>query len=1436
MADRTTHRTRRANRRRAGLLLATLALAVPGCDGDETPAEPAGPRPAVPPVVRASAGPTPFDGHLYRITSSPSAEQDPAIDGHRVVWMDSRNGGGNEDIYLFDLATGTESPVVTATGRQWYPDISGDRVVWADQRNGSWDVYLHDLGSGTESRVTFDGADKADLAIDGDWIVWTHGPQASADIRAHNLATGTTVAVTSDAHPQRFADVSGDRVVWEDHRNGSRDIYVMDLVSGVETQLSPSTSTQQSPKIDGDLVVWNDRRHGQWDIYGIDLTTMVETRYTTDPAAQVDPVTSGSLMAWRDLRSGSQEIWARDLAGGAEVRLAGIDGPIAPWRVDISGNRIVWDALSGDDIAVLGFLPDAPYPMQGGVPRRLAAGYDFTCTIRGDTTIDCWGENGLGQASPPAGTGFDRITAGATHACALRTDGTAACWGNDADGQATPPTGVLFAEISAAMGGHTCAVDTGGALHCWGSNFFGQRNAPGGSDFLSVAAGSDFNCARRANGAVECWGGNSHGQSVPTSGLGTVQVDGGGAHACAIEADRSIECWGGISSYVLDAPGGTDHHQISVGQLHSCTLRGAGAVACWGLSADGRLNSPSSGTYVEVAAGGAHACALRDDGEVVCWGDDSAGQSTPPESLDSDGDGVPDPDDVCPGYDDGLDGDGDGTPDGCDPVFDGDLVLTTQAEVEYWMPLTRVTGRLALQGSDIASLAPFAGLSRVDGDLFLYQTTVSDLTPLGGLTRVGKLFNLRENPNLTSLQGLGPSMYMKAMELRSNPALATLDGFPDLTRIWGIALVNNPALTDIGALDGLAQVDDYLFLQGSGALTSLTGLEAVTRAGKLTLSYMHGLTDLAGLDAFAQGQIVLTNNTQLTSLDPLPLTSSRGIELAHNPALVDISAVAGVTSLQYSLIVNDNDALTDLSPFSTLGSIGQDFLIRGNEALSALTGLDNLVSVGNRLYLEDNPVLADCSAIRDLLQGGVGGQTFISGNAFGCATYDEIVLGVDEDGDGVPDGDDVCPGFDDTADADGDGVPDGCDAFPDDPTEWVDTDGDGVGDSADEYPLDPTGGTPTGTGVTVTPNDQSGNPAGTTLTFDQVDAPGETSVAVSSGGPPPPTAFRLGSPPVYYDVTTTAVFSGAIEICFDYSAQTFNNENNLKLLHDDGSGWTDVTTSLDTDADVICGSTTSLSPFVVTELNVAPEVTTVSLPADPVAVGTSVDLSAAFIDGNTQDTHTGAFDWGAGPVSGIVSESGGSGTLDLAQAFATPGVFAVEAVVTDGDLEGRRSSLLDEPGYVVVYDPTGSFVTGGGWIDSPAGACSWTGCDASTTGKANFGFVAKYRRGANVPTGETQFRFKAGDLDFRSTHYDWLVVAGARAQFKGVGEIGGLAGYGFLLTGIDGDVQGGQGVDRFRIKIWDLSTETVVYDNQRGSDDTSNASTALGGGSIQIHR
>jgi hypothetical protein len=245
--------------------------------------------------------------------------------------------------------------------------------------------------------------------------------------------------------------------------------------------------------------------------------------------------------------------------------------------------------------------------------------------------------------------------------------------------------------------------------------------------------------------------------------------------------------------------------------------------------------------------------------------------------------------------------------------------------------------------------------------------------------------------------------------------------------------------------------------------------------------------------------------------------------------------------------------------------------------------------------------------------------------------------------------------------------------------------------------------------------------------------------------------------------------------------------------------------------------------------NVAPTVGTISAPVTPVIVGSVVSASASFSDPGVRDTHTAVWDWGDGTTSaGTVTEANGSGSVSGGHAYSAAGVYTLMLTVTDNN-GGSGQSVFQ---YAVVYDPSAGYVTGSGWITSPAGAYA---ANPSLTGKAAFGFVAKYQKGANVPTGNTAFQFQVANFSFQSTSYDWLVVAGAKAQYKGTGTVNGAGNYGFLLTAIDGALPGGGGQDKFRLKIWDKTTGTVIYDNQMGGADTADPTTVLGGGSIIIH-
>jgi hypothetical protein len=235
-------------------------------------------------------------------------------------------------------------------------------------------------------------------------------------------------------------------------------------------------------------------------------------------------------------------------------------------------------------------------------------------------------------------------------------------------------------------------------------------------------------------------------------------------------------------------------------------------------------------------------------------------------------------------------------------------------------------------------------------------------------------------------------------------------------------------------------------------------------------------------------------------------------------------------------------------------------------------------------------------------------------------------------------------------------------------------------------------------------------------------------------------------------------------------------------------------------------------------------------------VNTPVNFTGTFVDLASTSPHTASWQFVSGANSftqaGVVNET--AGTVSSSYTFTTAGVYLVTLTVTNNcGGQGQATQIGDLAALVVVYDPGAGFVTGGGWIDSAAGAFVQ---NPTLTGKANFGFVSKYQKGASVPTGQTEFQFKVANLNFHISSYDWLVVAGARAQYKGTGTINGSGNYAFMLTAIDGQINGGGGQDKFRIRIWDKGSGGLVYDNQLNAPDSADPTTVLGGGSIVIHK
>ena len=289
---------------------------------------------------------------------------------------------------------------------------------------------------------------------------------------------------------------------------------------------------------------------------------------------------------------------------------------------------------------------------------------------------------------------------------------------------------------------------------------------------------------------------------------------------------------------------------------------------------------------------------------------------------------------------------------------------------------------------------------------------------------------------------------------------------------------------------------------------------------------------------------------------------------------------------------------------------------------------------------------------------------------------------------------------------------------------------------------------------------------------------------------------------------------------------------NFSLSHtytDDTGGPFTVTVTVNDDDGYGTGTAT------VVVLNVRPLINLpLNIPVNPIPAGTPVALTWTFADPGA-DSWQCKISWDLPtPPAPIVFDPAFASTGKSCSATKTlsAGIYTVTVNVTDDDGGYDQQTAT---AYIVVYDPNAGFVTGGGWINSLPGAYA---PDLELAGKANFGFVSKYKKGQTVPDGNTEFQFHAATLNFKSDTYEWLVVSGSKAQFKGTGTINGQGKYGFILTATDGQVNGGGGVDKFRMKIWIINPDNtagdVVYDNQMGAAVDANPTTALGGGSINI--
>jgi hypothetical protein len=264
------------------------------------------------------------------------------------------------------------------------------------------------------------------------------------------------------------------------------------------------------------------------------------------------------------------------------------------------------------------------------------------------------------------------------------------------------------------------------------------------------------------------------------------------------------------------------------------------------------------------------------------------------------------------------------------------------------------------------------------------------------------------------------------------------------------------------------------------------------------------------------------------------------------------------------------------------------------------------------------------------------------------------------------------------------------------------------------------------------------------------------------------------------------------------------------------------------------GAGLSSSSSVVVRIDLAPPVVTNQLATpNPVIVNTDVTITATVTDTGGSNVKSADFSVDGGPfddLAPVASESFGTSSVDVTltlPASATPllqttGVHSICFRGTDfaDNISASQCVLF------AVYDPTGGFATGGGNINSPAGADS---ANPSGSGQASFAFNAKYLpNNPNVPSGDFQFTYPAGNISFKGTSYDFLVVTnGNRAQMQGTGTLNGTTVCKFSIDSYNASFLPGN-VDALGVTIFNCGSTT---------GNRYNLPTApIAHGSIKIHQ
>jgi len=338
---------------------------------------------------------------------------------------------------------------------------------------------------------------------------------------------------------------------------------------------------------------------------------------------------------------------------------------------------------------------------------------------------------------------------------------------------------------------------------------------------------------------------------------------------------------------------------------------------------------------------------------------------------------------------------------GCDNVFNGDVVLSTQEEVNAFAShgYCEITGSLTIQSLNtehqILGIQQLSSLKKIGGSLIIrnnlllpslkgldnveeistcvYVEDNTALTNFEGLAVLQKLGDpakfgfpidsgdplspeypgkliVRRNQGLKSLEGLGSVVNLNRLDIKNNTSLLNLKGLEHLNKVASVVdIANNVSLLTLQGLDNI-QSATTVSLSGNASLVSIEALSNLSEINEFGVSSHASLQNLKGLENLHKvNKLTLFSNSGLTTLEGLQnLTNAGNIMISSNSSLGSLHHLNNLQSID-----------------GGTGSTG--FMIEYNPMLHSLEGLEGLTYVYGNFFIQHNAALTDFCAISALI-------------------------------------------------------------------------------------------------------------------------------------------------------------------------------------------------------------------------------------------------------------------------------------------------------------------------------------------------------------------------------------------------------------------------------------------------------------------------------------